>query len=493
MSSHGTHGGAGPMPPAAGKMRPTPDVSDHVPSANNAAMEALRNWQPAARGGTPISDSDTPSGQGYHVPAMLAACLSSCTAGTALGFASTAMPSIEHEPWYNLQASPPENRWVADVLLLGAAGGALLSGLPLWFLGSRKTLLLCALGTGASWLVVAASGNVVMLLGARAACGACLGLTTIGASLYVADVAPMEKRSLFAGLVEVSTNAGILASLTLSPLSWRVQAIVWALAPLGVLSAERYLIENPRWLMALGRRDEGFAAAARLYGFELPPDFKRTRPQDVDATTAILEGPWQLIPCLLLQVLREATCAQMFFCRSVQTMEGVVEDVAAPVAAAVMTLIHVVFATLFCGITHVTGRRHLLGVSALLVAFGFVAFPPFKYLAFSRWWTGGPQDSPSWSAVYSVNLLVLAYSVGLCHVPPLLTAELCVGRRFMRYLAAPVMWAARWTLVFLVLHFDDQLLALSPVIAGVALAVLAAVVVFLIPETDTRAMSDQTA
>ncbi|XP_077521441.1 uncharacterized protein LOC144132713 [Amblyomma americanum] len=101
------------------------ELSENAQSAGNAAMEELRNLQAPAKGGTPVTDTDSTMVRGIHVHGMLAACLGSCAAGTTLGFASAAMATIERESWYNPATG---DRWLADALLLGAAGGALLSG-----------------------------------------------------------------------------------------------------------------------------------------------------------------------------------------------------------------------------------------------------------------------------------------------------------------------------------------------------------------------------
>ncbi|XP_050035710.2 uncharacterized protein [Dermacentor andersoni] len=189
--------------PKASSASEEPPAEPEAVSASNAAMEALRNLKTLARGGTPASYVDSVGARGHHVRAVVAACLCSCAAGTTLGFASAAMPSIEHEPWYHLEKVPPQNRWVVDVLSFAAAIGAMLSGLPLWVLGSRRTLLLCVLVAAVSWVVLATSFDTVTLLAARAACGLWLGVTNIGVSLYVAEVAPTEKRTFYVGLAEV--------------------------------------------------------------------------------------------------------------------------------------------------------------------------------------------------------------------------------------------------------------------------------------------------
>ncbi|KAK8781943.1 hypothetical protein V5799_016715 [Amblyomma americanum] len=237
-------------------------------------MAALRRWQPEFKGGSPLDNSQSPSPCGNHERAMMVACLGSCAAGTTLGFSSAAMPSIEHEPWYKLPHSYPENRWGEAVFLLGASGGALLSGFLLRFAGNRKTLLLSAFGLLCAWVGLMSCNSIAAFMASRVACGLWLGVTANSALVYVTDVAPPTKRAFFGGLTEVALGAGTLAASTLESARWELQATVCAVWPVMVFALQHYLVESPRWLHDRGSRQEANIAAARLFGIDLPPELR---------------------------------------------------------------------------------------------------------------------------------------------------------------------------------------------------------------------------
>ncbi|KAH6940225.1 hypothetical protein HPB50_026347 [Hyalomma asiaticum] len=177
--------------------------ADELPSPPyNAAMEALRRMRPPAKGATPVTDPDSMLPCGHHFYAMLVACSGTLAAGTALGFASAAMASIERQPWYDLPRMPPQNRWIADSLFLGATVGAMFSGLLLHLVGHRTTMLLSSVGLISSWMCLAMGNSVSVILVGRVACGLFVGVVANCACLYVADVAPPAKRTTFGGLPE---------------------------------------------------------------------------------------------------------------------------------------------------------------------------------------------------------------------------------------------------------------------------------------------------
>lgn len=233
--------------------------------------------RPPAKGATPVTDPDSMLPCGHHFYAMLVACSGTLAAGTALGFASAAMESIERQPWYDLPRTPPANRWIADSLFLGATVGALISGLLLHLVGHRTTMLMSSVGLISSWMCLAVGNSVSVILVGRVACGLFVGVLANCVCLYVADVAPPAKRTTFGGLPEVATSAGLLTAYSLSAFPWEVQAGGCALTAVPMLAMQSYIVENPRWLLARDRSLDADTAVMRLYGVDPPPDFRQRK------------------------------------------------------------------------------------------------------------------------------------------------------------------------------------------------------------------------
>ncbi|XP_077512291.1 facilitated trehalose transporter Tret1-like [Amblyomma americanum] len=174
-------------------------------------------------------------------------------------------------------------------------------------------------------------------------------------------------------------------------------------------------------------------------------------------------------------------------------MGAAVEEVPAQAIAAFLVALHVGCAAMFAAGTMVAKRHRLLGGSASLVAGTLFIFRPLEYLSFSKWSVDEQPSGTSWGAVLSVTSLVVAYSVGLCHLPVLLTGELLPST--LRHPASSLVWASRWIVAFVMLHFDADVLnafnqRASLLTLSMVVLLIAATVVILIPETEGCTLED---
>ncbi|KAH8024359.1 hypothetical protein HPB51_022843 [Rhipicephalus microplus] len=464
-------------------------------SPGNAAMEALRRWRPPVKGATPTLAAGDPKAGGCHQRAMLVALLVNMSAGTTLGYASVSMSGIELEPWYSLPRTTPENQWIADILLLGAAAGALLSGFLLHMLGHRRTLLLSAFGLINAWMCIVVSNSVTMLFIGRVTCGIWLGVSTNTVNLYVIEVAPAAKRTFFGGLTEVALSVGMLASYVLGGIEWHISAILFMLAPVPVFVLQACVVENPRWFATKGRYRDSNTAMVRLYGDDAPTDMRLSRTGEDSNISAM--GRQKMVRMLtvsvLLSLLRNMSCAQLVLLRAVQVTGPLVDVMSPQEAACLLFAMHVSCTTLFTALTRLIGRRQLLILSSVLVAGVLSTLRPFDHVVFSEWSPEAASET-KWNALSSVFLLVLAYSTGLCHVPPMVISELLPLKKW-RILSASLLWVWRWLVTFVVVNFHAYLLGAGEYASlsaafGLALLVVAATAIPFVPETEGRTLAN---
>ena len=146
-------------------------------------------------------------------------------------------------------------------LLAGALVGALGGGAMSDALGRKKTLLGVAVVFLLGALLSAVAPNVTMLVVARVALGLSIGVSSVCVPLYIAEVAPKERRGRLVSMNQFLITLGILLSYLVNYAFEPIQGWRWMLAAaavpalamlVGLIGAD----ESPRWLVLRGRTDE---------------------------------------------------------------------------------------------------------------------------------------------------------------------------------------------------------------------------------------------
>jgi sugar porter (SP) family MFS transporter len=158
--------------------------------------------------------------------------------------------------------------------LYGTVLGSLIGGWPTDRFGRRATLLSIGVLYFVSAIWSATAGGVWELIFARFIGGLGVGVSTVAAPLYIAEIAPAAYRGRLAGMFQFNIVFGILVAFLSNWLlggigedAWRWMLGVEAIPAL-IYTAGCFLIpESPRWL--IGRRGDR-AAGVRVLGLIHP-------------------------------------------------------------------------------------------------------------------------------------------------------------------------------------------------------------------------------
>ncbi len=178
--------------------------------------------------------------------------------------------------------------------LYGTVIGALLGGWPTDRLGRKPTLI----GIGILYFVSAVwsglAGDPYSFIVARFIGGLGVGISTIAAPLYIAEIAPPDRRGRLAGLYQFNIVFGILVALLSNYLlarfapedvAWRWMLGVEALPAAIYMAACFVLPESPRWLLARkGDRDKGLQVL-RLIEPGLTPERLAAHAEEIIASS----------------------------------------------------------------------------------------------------------------------------------------------------------------------------------------------------------------
>ena len=152
---------------------------------------------------------------------------------------------------------PAEQGLVVSAVTFGALFGALVGGTLSDTIGRRPTNIIAGISFVAGSVLSAIAPNVDILIASRVIIGLAIGLTSVAAPMYIAELAPARNRGRLVSLFQLAVTIGILVSYivdrALAPEhAWRwmlgLAFIPGALLVLGMLP----MPESPRWLLKKG-------------------------------------------------------------------------------------------------------------------------------------------------------------------------------------------------------------------------------------------------
>ena len=187
--------------------------------------------------------------------AVIMSAFTASLAGFLFGFDTVVISGAEQKIQALWELSPGLHGVAMGSALYGTVAGSLCGGWAADRFGRRATLL----WTGVLYLICAVgsalAGNVQQLIAARLVGGLGIGISTVAAPLYIAEIAPAEYRGRLAGMFQFNIVLGIVVAYASNALlagigenAWRWMMGVAAFPSLLFLLLGLKLPESPRWL-----------------------------------------------------------------------------------------------------------------------------------------------------------------------------------------------------------------------------------------------------
>lgn len=286
---------------------------------------------------------------------------------------------------------------VSSLLFPGAALGALLGGRIADRIGRKRMLLLC----GAIFLVgalgCALAPTVQIMVAARIVLGFGVGAASVTCPLYLAEMAPPDRRGRMVTINELMIVTGqmlafamnaLLDHLIQDPHVWRIMLAVASVPALALLVGMLFLPDSPRWYGLKKRFEEartvlGYSLDAREADAEFEAIVAHAERTMTTRTpwTVIRDVPWirkvLLIGCGLA-VVQQATGINTvnYYAPTIleQSGLGVSASLIATIAVGVTSVVTTVIGIILLGFV---GRRTMLligfaGVAASQAALAWV-------------------------------------------------------------------------------------------------------------------------
>lgn len=185
--------------------------------------------------------------------------------GFDTGVISGALLSMRQD----LGLGPFEEGMIVTALLFpGATGGALMGGPLADRIGRKQTLIICAVVFVAGALVCSlASGFTVLMLG-RVLLGAGVGCASVVYPMYLAEMAPADRRARMVTINQLMISVGLFLSYGINVLldqlihdvnAWRFMIGVATVPAIALFIGMLRLPDSPRWYALRGRFDDASA------------------------------------------------------------------------------------------------------------------------------------------------------------------------------------------------------------------------------------------
>lgn len=210
--------------------------------------------------------------------------LTSALAGFLFGFDTVVISGAEKTIQDLWELDARQHGLAISAALWGTVLGSLLGSWPTDRFGRRATLLWIGILYLVSAVWSALAGDVNSFAIARLIGGLGVGISTVAAPLYIAEISPPESRGKLTGLFQFNIVFGILIAFLSNALlagvgehAWRWMLGVEAIPAL-IYSALCFGIpESPRWLIAKrGDRDAGVRVLKLIYPTASDADLQTT-------------------------------------------------------------------------------------------------------------------------------------------------------------------------------------------------------------------------
>ena len=392
---------------------------------------------------------------------------------------------------------------IVSTLLVGAVVGALSGGPLSDRAGRRPTALLAAVIFGLGALAVAFAPSVAFIIFGRFLLGLGVGLASMIVPLYIAEIAPAERRGALVSLNQLMITIGILLSyivgVIFTPIEgWRYMFGV-ALIPALILGIGMFMLpESPRWLFEHGQIAKARTVLSRSRSpeevdqeFREMEEIKELEEEQARVSYKELLAPYvrpALIIGIGLAIFQQITGINtvIYYAPTILQNVGFSEGGAIAATAVGVGLVNVGFTILAVRIIDRAGRRPLLiiGLIGMIISLALLG------LVFAL---GATSGAAGLLATVCLGLYIASFAISLGPVFWLMISEIYPLR--IRGTAMSVASIANWGSNWLVALTFPVLLATFGgagsfwLFAGLGI-VAWFFVYFRVPETKGRSLEE---
>lgn len=318
---------------------------------------------------------------------------------------------------------------VVSIMLIGALFGALFAGTLADKVGRKRTIAITSTLFVIGSAIIALSDSYDMVLIGRCVSGIGVGLISLSAPLYLAEVSPPHYRGRFVAAYQLAVTLGILASFIVNyafslSADWRWMFAIGIFPALFQMLALFFLPETPAWLFKHGLHEHAILTIGRLrkdkeWMKQIEAMKSSASPQKKGAWISLFSPKMRkvLIIGVLLSAFQQITGinAVIYYTPKIFQTAGFASTSSAILATLALGIINVCTTIVATWILDKLGRRRLLliGVCGMAISLGFLASAFFLQSAMIQK-----------IAVISLMAYIASFAIGLGPVTWVIISEI---------------------------------------------------------------------
>ncbi|MGC3023279.1 sugar porter family MFS transporter [Brevibacterium sp. FAM 24630] len=215
-----------------------------------------------------------PDTKGPHTTRLGIIAVVATFGGLLFGYDTGVVNGAPEPLTHDFGLTPRTEGLVVSFLTIGAAFGAVIGGRLSDAFGRRSNILLLACFFIVGTLACALSPNWQFLAGARFFLGLAVGAASTTVPVYLAELAPFERRGSLVTRNEVMIVVGQFAAFVINAVIfnvwgehegvWRFMLAVAVLPAIALLIGMLFLPESPRWLISKNRDDQALGVLKQV-------------------------------------------------------------------------------------------------------------------------------------------------------------------------------------------------------------------------------------
>lgn len=369
--------------------------------------------------------------------------------GLLFGFDTGAISGALHFVSDTFHLSTLGQETVVSMVLLGALFGGLAGGALTDRIGRRATMILAGFLFIVGALASAVAPEVSVLDISRVVIGIAIGVSSVAAPLYIAEIAPADVRGRLVSCFQLAITIGILFAYFVDEVfsasgDWRAMLALGVLPAVILLIGLKGLPDSPRYLIGRGRIDQARTVLNHMYGENSAMAESELKSiQDIIATEkssqwSELFSPELRLPFLVgmgLFVIQQFTGINtvIYYAPVIFHEAGFTSESAAIWATITVGVINVLSTLIALWLIDKVGRKPLLyvGLAGMVIALFGIGFS-----------LSGADTKSGMLTVAAVWLFVFCFAFSMGPVPWLMIAEIFPLR--VRGRAASIASSANW-------------------------------------------------